>query len=64
MKYLNKKTEEKSNINEDFEVKDSDFDDFPEDYNPEEEYEKTQNIVSGLKSSSFHESLFKINFKI
>ena len=50
------KKEKKNNNEEEFEVKDSDFDNFPIDYNPEEEYEK-KNLVSELKSSSQHESL-------
>jgi hypothetical protein len=48
--------EKKNDINEEFDVKDSDFDNFPQDYNPEEEYEKT-NLVSNLKNPSLHESL-------
>ena len=51
-----KENEKKNNNEEEFEVKDSDFDNFPIDYNPEEEYEK-KNLVSELKSSSQHESL-------
>ena len=46
----------KNNTNEQFDVKDSDFDNFPEDYNPEEEYEK-QNLVPNLKNANSHESL-------
>ena len=45
------------NINEDFEVKDSDFDNFPDDYNPELEYEKSKKLVSDLKNPSQHETL-------
>ena len=52
----NEKSEKKDDMNEEFDVKDSDFDNFPEDYNPEEEYEKT-NLVSNLKNSNSHESL-------
>lgn len=42
-------------INE-YEVKDSDFDNFPEDYDPEAEYEQ-KNLVSNLNNTSKHESL-------
>ena len=49
------KDEKKINKNEEFEVKDSDFDNFPQDYNPEEEYEK-KHLVSDLKNTQ-HESL-------
>ena len=45
------------NINEDFEVKDSDFDNFPDDDNPELEYEKSKKLVSDLKNPSQHETL-------
>ena len=43
-------------INEQYEVKDSDFDNFPEDYDPEVMYEQ-KNLVSDLKNTSKHESL-------
>lgn len=53
----NEKNEKKtSKKEEEFEVKDSDFDNFPEDNNPEEEYKK-KNLVSDLKNASQHESL-------
>ena len=43
------KNGEKNKINEEFEVKDSDFDNFPQDYNPEEEYGKKQ-LVPDIKN--------------
>ena len=43
-------------LNEQFEVKDSDFDNFPEDYDPEVMYEQKK-LVSDLKNTSKHESL-------
>ena len=54
------KNGEKNKINEEFEVKDSDFDNFPQDYNPEEEYDKKQ-LVSDIKNPSQHESLVNSN---
>ena len=54
------KNVEKNKTLEEFEVKDSDFDNFPEDYNPEEEYEN-KNLVSDLKNTSQHESLLNSN---
>ena len=54
------KNGEKNKINEEFEVKDSDFDNFPQDYNPEEEYGKKQ-LVPDIKNPSKHESLVNNN---
>lgn len=50
------KNNNKNNVEEDFDVKDEDFDNFPEDYNPEEEYEK-KNLPSDLKKSNRNGSL-------
>ena len=49
--------ENKNNKKEEFDVKDSDFDNFPDDYNPELEYEKSKKLVSDLKNPSQHETL-------
>ena len=51
----NEKKDNKNNINEEFDVKDSDFDNFPEDYNPEEECEK-KNLISDVKNENTHEN--------
>ena len=50
------KNNNKNNVEEEFDVKDEDFDNFPEDYNPEEEYEK-KNLSSNLKKSNQNDSL-------
>ena len=52
----NEKKDKKNNINEEYIIKDSDFDNFPQDYDPEAEYEQ-RNLVSDLKNPSQHESL-------
>ena len=41
----NKDDKNVNNKKEEFDVKDSDFDNFPEDYNPEEEMEKKENKI-------------------
>ena len=43
-------------MNEQYEVKDSDFDNFPEDYDPEAEYEQ-KNLVFNLNNTHKHKSL-------
>jgi len=52
----NKDDKNDKDMNEQFEVKDSDFDNFPEDYDPEVMYEQKK-LVSDLKNTSKHESL-------
>jgi len=52
----NKDDKNDKDLNEQFEVKDSDFDNFPEDYDPEVMYEQKK-LVSDLKNTSKHESL-------